>query len=109
MARLLLDRHNAATRSRTQVLRDGETGLPLIVKRQDLAPVIEEAKADAAAFDRAAVARNPAKIRHVATVPLVVMLQLRAKGIWQDRKALLRWLSDADNRVFRTDDGRSLV
>jgi hypothetical protein len=109
MARLLYDRVNPATLSRTRITIDEETGLPLIVKRQELGPVLEAAKRAARRFDPAAVRRNPGKVRHVATIPTVIMLQLKALGIWQDRRALMRWLSDPDNRVFRTDDGSRLA
>lgn len=109
MARLILDTIDRASLSRTQVSRDPETGQLFIAQRQDLGPILEEAKALAGAFDPHLVRRNPAKARLVARLPSVVVSQLEQLGIWRDRQALLRWLSDPDNRVFRTDDGSRLA
>ena len=43
---------------------------------------------------------------HVAQIPEVVWADLVKRGIAQDDKALLRWLDDPDNRLFRTKHGR---
>ena len=44
--------------------------------------------------------------KRVASVPLVVAEDLMRKGIWNDPKALKRWLNDPDNRAFRVRGGR---
>lgn len=41
----------------------------------------------------------------VASVPLVVIEELRRNGVLNDNKALTRWLNDRDNQVFRTKPG----
>jgi hypothetical protein len=42
---------------------------------------------------------------HIASIPLPIYFDLKRKGIVADRKAFLKWLSDPDNRVFRTRPG----
>lgn len=44
-------------------------------------------------------------MHHVATLPLVVLHDLKKRGILDDTKAFKRWLADSDNRVFRTKAG----
>lgn len=41
----------------------------------------------------------------VASIPLNVYQDLKAKGILKDQAALKRWLNDPDNLVFRTRPG----
>lgn len=41
----------------------------------------------------------------VASLPLTIFHDLRAKGILDDSKALKRWLNDPDNKYFRTHEG----
>ena len=43
---------------------------------------------------------------HIASIPLPLYFELKKKGIVRDRKAFLKWLSDPDNRHFRTKPGR---
>ena len=43
---------------------------------------------------------------HVARIPLMVLEDLRKKGILNDQVAFRKWLDDRDNRVFRTKPGR---
>lgn len=44
----------------------------------------------------------------VAELPLTVVMGLKMAGIWDDEAAMRRWLSDPDNRHFRTDRGERL-
>lgn len=39
-------------------------------------------------------------------IPLQVWMDLKARGIAQDKQALRKWLNDYDNRFFRTYEGR---
>jgi hypothetical protein len=102
--RTILDTWNPVTRRSTELVIDGETGLPLIVHTQDTKPIIEHCKRLASNFQ----GTNREDITHVASIPLVVYRQLEALGITKDRKAFDRWLDERDNRVFRTDDARRL-
>lgn len=106
--RVLPIRHDRETGMAVRIITDSETGRRAIVQRQNLTPILDDAKRAAGAFDPYAVRKNAAGIRRVASIPVVVVAQLKARGIWQDRKRLLRWLSDPENRAFRTDDGGKL-
>lgn len=44
------------------------------------------------------------ELRHVASIPPVVWMQLEKDGIAQDPNALRKWLDDSDNRVFKVRD-----
>lgn len=41
----------------------------------------------------------------VGQIPPVIVVELQKKGIWFDDKALLKWLNDPDQEVFRTKPG----
>ena len=104
---------NPATRSRTRLLRDSATGLPLIQKVQDVRPSLDANQRDANNFDGAKVRRNPAGLRHIARIPMVVIQQLRHMGIIEgmtvvDEVRFMRFLSDSQVRKLRCDDGARL-
>lgn len=42
----------------------------------------------------------------VASIPPVKELELRRRGIWQDKDALKRWLNTAEAMPYRTRPGR---
>lgn len=42
---------------------------------------------------------------HVASIPIIVALQLERDGIMADEKAYARWLNARENRVFRSRPG----
>lgn len=42
----------------------------------------------------------------VASIPLSIYYDLKKKGIADDDAAMKKWLSDPDNRFFRTRPGR---
>ena len=45
-------------------------------------------------------------MHRVASIPTVVAEDLKRRGIWDNKKALKRWLNDPDNRAFRTRPGK---
>ena len=45
------------------------------------------------------------ELRRVASIPMNVYMDLRARGIIKDQKAFKLWLNDPDNRFFRTAPG----
>jgi hypothetical protein len=100
----ILETWNPATRRYTEIVRDSDTGLPLITYTQDTRPIVERAKREAAAFQ----GTNRDGITKVATIPVVIWQRLLQMGIAHDEAALNAWLNERDNRVFRTDDGRKL-
>jgi hypothetical protein len=100
---LLYDRLDPVTGRYTEVETDHEAGL-VITHSQDTRPIVDSAKAIAAAFDPL-VRRDTV---HVARIPLVIWRQLEKLGITRDQKAFNAWLNNRDNAVFRTDDRSTL-
>lgn len=45
-------------------------------------------------------------MHRVASIPLVLWMQLRREGVTSDPKAFRRWLNDPDNAAFRTKEGK---
>lgn len=97
---------------RSTVLVD-ETGRPLIRTAQACAPILEQNKREANAYEPR-MQRNPIRARKVASIPFVVWAQLEQIGIVKgtrviDEPAFLAFLSDRDLRALRTDNGRRLA
>ena len=44
-------------------------------------------------------------MHRVASIPMVIYADMVKTGMIHDQKALKKWLSDPDNRVFRTKPG----
>jgi len=76
-----------------------------IETRQDVAPVLEDAKFQASHYDERSRWKD---INHVAQIPLVIIAEERKKGrdLINDPEALKQWLNDPDNKHFRTRPGR---
>jgi hypothetical protein len=106
MTHPLFQNHDAPRAVATRIVRDRETGLPVIVTRQATQQIVDDNKRTAGMFDKQASRGKP---RMVANIPAVVWLRLMKLGITRDRRALLKWLSRRDARFFRTDDGRPLA
>ena len=70
------------------------------VTRQDVAPVIEMAKA------YADDGGSRPDLKHVAEIPLVVVEKMMQEGSWNDPAALKKWLNDSANKCFRVWPGR---
>lgn len=114
MGTLYHERLNAQRGIRTQITLDAETGLPIIAATQNIAPIIEANRQAANDFDRLAVRGGHARWRRIASIPNVIIEQLTQRGIMRgntvlDEKKFLQFLSDPDNRYFRTDGGGRLV
>lgn len=93
---------------RTRVVRDTDSGLPLIVAQsQNTQPIIDDCARYAGVYDRHRARKQGGRL--VAVVPAVMVNHLMRMGIWQDPQAKLAWLSRRDARGFRVDDGRPLV
>ena len=93
---------------RTEIVRD-ESGLLVVRIRQQTDAIIASNKAAQTSFDPIHHRRAVAGFVRVASIPNVVVMQLHDAGIWDDPKALARWLDQPENRFFRTDDGRRLA
>lgn len=109
----LFDSISPEALTRATVFRDSETNLPVVRHHQNVVPILDQNKRDANAFEGGK--KNPMGLRHVARIPNVVALQLMQRGLLDyrgrvgDADALLRFLSDPENRHLRTDNGRRLA
>lgn len=101
MQRLLYDHYDPVTTRATWIETDPDTGLPLIVRSQDIKPIVESAKRLAAQYDP----HRRASIRHVARVPAVTWVAWSRLGITRDEQALKAVLQMRECRAFRTDNG----
>lgn len=79
---------------------DDATDTALIEKRQDVSDILDANKAE---FNEDH--GRYGEWTKVASIPLSVYYDLKAKGIVDDPVAMKRWLNDADNRFFRTRPG----
>lgn len=81
-------------------------------EEQDAEDIVEANKYLYNQFDQRApfVQRQPdgkkESFHRVASIPLVVFMELQRKGITDDPAALKKWLDDPDNKYFRTRPGR---
>lgn len=109
---VLYDNVNHDAGTHTRVVVDSDTGLPLIIKTQNVRPITEANKLRANAIDRHQQRKRRLKgagLTQVAEIPIVIWHQLEVEGITRDRTRLLKWLSERDMRFFRVDDGRKLA
>jgi hypothetical protein len=109
---LLYENVDPAAMKRTRVVRDSETGLPLIITEQHTKPIIEDNRRLANNVDRHDQRRRRTSgsgMVQVASIPIVIWRQLKESGVANDETRLLQWLSERDHRYFRTDDGRKLA
>lgn len=74
-----------------------------IETRQDVNPLVELNKQKFNAIDERA---RWGELSQVASIPLNVYYDLKAKGIIDDKKKFRAWLNDPDNRAFRTRPGQ---
>lgn len=73
-----------------------------IEKVQDVTDIVEDAKSVFNSTDERA---RWGEWQRVASIPLAVYHDLKAKGIADDPKAMKKWLNDRDNQAFRTRPG----
>jgi hypothetical protein len=109
---ILIEDYNRQTAVRTKIIFDRETGLPVIVTHQDTRAIIDDNRRLQNSVDRHELRRRHQRGAggvQIASIPMVVYMRLRKLGITKDRKAMRKWLSDPQNRYFRTDDGRKLI
>lgn len=72
----------------------------LIQTRQETTPIVE---ANKLAYNEAP--ERWGDMTRIASIPASIYFDLKKKGITDDPKAFKRWLSDPDNRFFRTKGG----
>lgn len=76
-----------------------------LTQEQDAHDIIEANKAEYNSVDERARHKSET-FNRVARLPLVVLEDLRKRGILRDTKAFKKWLDNSDNRMFRTRPGR---
>jgi hypothetical protein len=69
---------------------------------QDVEGVVDAAKA---AYNNINEKTHWGEWQRVASIPLSIYYDLKAKGIVDDQKAMKKWLNDRDNQAFRTRPG----
>ena len=102
--RIIFTTWNEVTRRSTELVIDGETGLPLITTSQDVKPILEANKRLANNF----TGPNKEGMTLVARIPLVVWNEWRRLGITNDEAALNAALQMRESMYLRTDDRRRL-
>jgi len=75
-----------------------------IVTQQDVGPVLAENQAQR--NDAPMQFHDKSGLTRVASIPNVVMIELREKGILQDQNLFKLWLNNPKNQVFRTRGGK---
>lgn len=73
-----------------------------IEKVQDVTSIVEDAKNVFNSIDERA---RWGELTHVASIPMSIFYDLKAKGIVDDEKAMKKWLNSPENRYFRTRPG----
>ena len=105
--RPIYESYNPVTRRGTEIERDPETGHLIFTHTQDTRAIVESAKAIASVADPSAAWRRNDWV-HVARIPMVEYLRIKALGIPDDPKAFDAYLNLRECRLFRTDDGRKI-
>jgi hypothetical protein len=82
---------------------DESTDTATIESRQDHSNILEANKTDFNAVDERA---RYGEMTKVASIPLVILQDLKTKGILDDQTAFKKWLDDPENRYFRTRPGK---
>lgn len=81
---------------------DNDTGDAVIETQQDVTDIVEANKLDM----NSAESGWRGDMHKVASIPLNIYFDLKAKGIIDDKAAFKAWLNDNANRFFRTKPGR---
>ena len=85
--------------SEKALISESQTDELYVYSKQDVAPVIEQAKS---------LAEKPMdkEFRPVAVIPEIFVEQMMRDGSWHDPAAIKRWLNDPQNKCFRVWGGR---
>lgn len=104
---------NGSAGIRTTILR--EDGRALIRTHQDTREILEGNLRARGFYEPAEVRKNPMRLRWVARLPWVVVMELNLRGIMRgaevirgEEKRFFAFLDDGEHRAFRTDNGRRL-
>jgi hypothetical protein len=81
------------------ILSDNLTDELVFMTKQDVSPVIDEAK-------RLAEGPISKDFKPVAVIPDVIVEKMMREGSWNDPAAMKKWLNDPQNNCFRIWKGR---
>ena len=91
-----------ATRTKKTFHYDEQDGSFIIDTKQDMEPVLVTANEER----KETRGYKGDGFHKVASIPNAIWWDLVEKGIAHDDKALMKWLEDPENKVFKTHDGR---
>lgn len=83
---------------------NGDTDEAVIETVVDATAIVEENKAQYNQIDERAGWQGD--MHRVASIPMALYYELKAKGIADDPARMKAWLNDPENRFFRTRPGR---
>jgi hypothetical protein len=90
-----------------QIFHYNESDDSMVIETQaDVTACVELTRAEYAATDERAPWKK--EMTHFGRVPLDKVDELMQAGIWQDDKALLRWLQNPDHRDFKVRPGKAI-
>ena len=84
---------------------DDSTKESTIITQQDVEPVLE-ANQQARIHAPTDKFNNKSGLTRVASIPNVIMIRLRERGILNEQTAFKKWLNDPENEVFLTRKGK---
>jgi len=87
----------------TKYFQDNLDGTYTIETDQDMSGILEANKNEYKETDKHTKYGEWSK---VASIPLSIYYDLKAKGILDDPAAMKKWLNDPDNKYFRTRVGK---
>lgn len=90
-----------AIRTHTRIVDSGP-GEIVVVNEQEVEDIVEFNKAHLNSHS----GRIAADGEHVGKIPLNIVTRLQKAGIWNDDEALLQWLHDPDNAVWKIHPGK---
>jgi hypothetical protein len=83
---------------------DADKDEAIIETIMDATGVVEDNKAEFNQFDERSSWKGD--VHKVASIPMALYYDLKAKGITDDPARMKAWLNDPENRFFRTRPGR---
>ena len=72
----------------------------------DVEPILETNKRFYNAESHKSSRKFKGDMKRVASIPMHIYMELIAKGLDKDQKALRKWLTDSENLAFRVGLGR---
>lgn len=82
----------------------GDEGAFVIESAQDIEPTLVENRIIRNRFDERSDWKGD--FHKIASIPNVILFDLKRRNILDDDKKFKNWLNDRDNRMFRTRPGR---